>query len=366
MLDYAAEGKKILWHGTALGKTERLRFVSYLSEAFWKLAFKKRKGLNALSAHGVKSVLLEYITVDGRKRTGEVEFKVSEADAILALSIARAAVTALEDLGYRIVDAIVPDTKKDGGHGEHDLLAERRGQTGLSSVECKCKTIKNPDRLLEKARGQMRTEALQLFHGQRFCERVVVMFEYDGRPLENGWKMLRIERLGASGEWKNLRGWGGPPAVAVPSNREVARSSVKRKRPSTPDGTSTERRQGDVASDCKWVSIAGAKYTTLPWYLGKTPLKSQKAIAANCAADGRVQLRRGDWKTVQGHVGKEILPNSARTVFRDNHWANTVCTRAERFSDEVLQVRRVPASGQATSNVFLWSLAQLEKCRNLR
>ena len=375
-MDYTADAQKILWHGTALARKDRLRFVSFVAEEFWKLAFKRRKGLNALSAHSVESVFLSGITVDGRKRMQEVEFKVSEADAKLALAIARAAVIALEDLGYRVVDAVVPDTKKNGEHGEHDLLVERRGLSCLSSVEVKCKTIKDPSKLLAKVREQLRAEASQLFHEKRFSERVVVMFEYVGGPLEDGWKMLRIERLDATGGWRSLRGWGGPTAGAAASGADVlfntvssgaaVRSSVKRKRPSTPDRSSTDRPERSTTNDGKFVIIAGQKYTTLSWYIGKTPVKSQKALAANCAADGQVQLRHGDYKTVQRHLGKEILPSSARSAFRDHRWVSTVCSRAERFSEQVLQVRLLPANGQPTSKVFLWSLAQLEKCRSLR
>ena len=116
----------------------------------------------------------------------------------------------------------------------------------------------------------------------------------------------------------------------------------------------------------KWVLIDGSKYTTLAWYLGKTPVKSQKALAAHCAADGRIQLRHGGWKTLDGHFGKEILPSSARNGFRDHRWVDTVCRRAERFASEALQVRLLPANGQTTSKVFLLSVAQLVKCKSLK
>ena len=133
---------KVLWHSSGL---HRLRFVSFVAESFWKLAFGGRRGLNGLLPSSVPSVKLSDVKVVGSTElVGEVEFAVGEVDAALALKIARAAVVALEDLSYRVLDAVVPDTDKDGKYSEHDLLVERRGQPGTSSVEVKCKTIKKP------------------------------------------------------------------------------------------------------------------------------------------------------------------------------------------------------------------------------
>ena len=272
MLDHSDASKTILWHRTAL---TRLRFVSYTAEQFWKLAFKQRKGLNALSAESVKSAFLDDVTVDGRERRGEVEFAVSREDATLALKIARGVVTALEDLGYRVLNAVVSGTKTDGAPGEHDLLAERRGLPSMSSVEVKCKTIKKPASLLEKARDQMRKDAAKLFDPLRFSERVVVLVEFAGISLDDGWRIIRIERLNFGG-WASLRGWPGASAVAVASGVAspvaVAGGGVKRKRARTP---ASESSSASLASGSKYVCLDGRKYATLPWHLGRPAVKSE-------------------------------------------------------------------------------------------
>ena len=310
----------------------------------------------------VDVVLLNNITVNDRKRSGQVEFQVSEADATLALSIARSAVEALEDLGYRIVDAVVPDTKKNGDRGEHDLLAERRGQTALSSIEIKCKTIKRPEKLLEKARSEMREDAKQLFHEQRFTERVVLMFEYGGGPLENGWNMLRIESLSAAGEWRSLRGWGGATAIAVnpvaPVSPVVPATPASRKR----------KRDSDAAPLVvgKFVTLADERYTTLPQYLGRTAVKSELNLASESCQAGRVEMRRGDWNSFGGYWGKELLPGqTSRQQFQNHGWVETIVANA-RSDRPAVQVRLLKKNEEPHSSKFLWKLTELEGCRALR
>ena len=358
-MDYSDKGKTILWHGTALS---RLRFVSYTAEEFWKLAFNKRKGLNALGPDSVKAVSLREVTVDGVEKRGEVEFTVRREDADVALKIARAAVITLEDLGYRVLAAVVSDTTTDGKKGEHDLLAERRGLSSMSSVEVKCKTIRKPASLLETARGQMRKDAAKLFYPARFAERVVVLVEFAGASLEEGWRMIRVERLDAVG-WKSLRGWPGASAVAA-SSFAVASSGVKRKRESIPasrsSSSSSSRVRSRVASDTKWILLDGRKYVTLPWYLGREAVKSQKQMANKRAFSARVEMRNGDWNTLANHWGKELLDAGALPRFRQHHWVQANCGVSRSGS---LEVRLLSGQQQPDTKKFLWKLEELERCK---
>ena len=363
-VDYTDPTKEILWHGKSLGKADRLRFVSFVAEHFWKLGFKERKGLNALSPQSVNVVFLNKIIVNNRKRSGQVGFQVSEADAILALSIARSAVEALEDLRYRIVDAVVPDTRKDGERGEHDLLAERRCQTGLSSIEVKCRTIKCRDKLLEKARSQMREDAKQLFHEQRFAERVVILFEYDGSPLQNGWSALRIESLSAAGVWRNLRGWGGAVSPVVPA---IPATSISPTVPAIP--TSRKRKRNSDAAQLvvsRFVVLASERYTTLPQYLGRAPVKSELNLASESCQAGRVEMRHGDWQSFGFCWGKELLPGqTSRQQFQNHSWVETVVANV-RSDRPAVQVRLLKKNEFPRSRKFLWKLTELENCRALK
>jgi hypothetical protein len=394
-MDYQDKSNKILWHKTTL---HRLRFISFVSEQFWKLAFKRHKGLNCLTPGSVKKVYLSDITINGQKQNVDVDFIVTPQDAALSHKIAVAVVIALEDLGYRIYDAIVPGTTIDGECGEHDILAERRDLPLPSSVEVKCRTIKNPKSLLPDARKQLRKDATKLFDPKIFSERLVVLVEFGEGRLEAGWRILRIEKLAETG-WKPLRGWQGASAasvarhtssgLAVASNAvadvAVASGGLKRKRESTANSSnrnsnSNSNRSSSSSSsssngssnasaswaDSKWVLVDGVKYTTLPWFLGKAPLKSQRTLAALRAFRRRLDLKQGDWKTLTPHWGKEILAESALNGFRAHRWVNSLCSRAERFSKEKLQVRLLSPGQQPTSNVFLWCVLELEKCYSLR
>ena len=368
-MDYQDKSSKFLWHNTAL---HRLRFVSFVAEQFWLLAFKRHKGLNCLTAKSVKKVCLSDITINGQKKRREVEFTVSPEDGALALRIAVAVVVALEDLGYRMLDAVVPGTKSNGEAGEHDILAERRGLPLASSIEVKCRTIKNPKAILQDERKKLRKEAALLFDPNLFSERVVVLVEFGDWSLDAGWRIIRIEKLVATG-WTPLCGFQGASAASVTSRAvtEAAVSSggVKRKR-EAPSNSSSSRSSSQVnassSADAKWVLIDGTKYATLPMYLGKTPLKSERTLADLRAFRFRVELKQGDWKTLKPFWGKEILAESALGGFRAHRWVNSVCPRAERFSKEKLQVRLLSHGQKPTSSVFLWCVTELQKCHSLR
>ena len=359
MLDYRDPCKKILWHGSALGAEQRLRFVSFVAERFWYMAFSMHLGLNQLKAEDVDSVVLSNVKVNGHHFDNKT-FKVPEADGAMALRIAIAVVELLEGLRYRVLDAVVPFRGS-----EHDLVAEKKGLPMRSSIEVVCRTIKKPSELLEDSRTQLRKKALKLWCPKTFSERLAVMVEFSGAgPLEHGWRALRCEAYSSRGEWTPLRGWGG----AMDSYVEQKSTATKVQRSATPGSSAKRRRTTGTVGDAsdKFVLIDGAKYTTLPWFLGKSPVKSQKAAAAQSAADFQVDVRRGDWKTLSKFIGKEILPSTARSAFRLHRWVSTVCPRAERFSAEMLQVRLLSPGQKTSSKVFLWSRAELEKCRSLK
>ena len=58
------------------------------------------------------------------------------------------------------------------------------------------------------------------------------------------------------------------------------------------------------ASDTKWVLMDGARYVTLPWYLGSQTVQSEKQT---CASSDRVDLRNVDSNTLLSYWGQEIL-----------------------------------------------------------
>eukprot|EP00973_Karenia_brevis_P030264 4172016-Karenia_brevis.AAC.1 len=130
----------IKWHKTDMC---RLRLVSFAAEAFWRIAFKERAGMNVLTWMMVRYVIISGVIIDGRHYS-EAQIYLFEMDSVLALKIARGAVESLQKLHYRFLDAIVPQL----GGGEHDIIAERDGLPGRSCIEVKCKQINKPDSLL--------------------------------------------------------------------------------------------------------------------------------------------------------------------------------------------------------------------------
>ena len=63
MMGHSWDGQQVLWHSTVL---YRLRFISFVAESFWSLAFKERRGLNQLDASSVSSVVLSDVEVGGK------------------------------------------------------------------------------------------------------------------------------------------------------------------------------------------------------------------------------------------------------------------------------------------------------------
>ena len=234
--------------------------------------------------------------------------------------------------------------------------------------EVKCKSIEKYQRLLDTFRPQMRRDALKLWKPAEFCERVVVLVEFDKQgSLDGGWRIMRCESYDASGEWKALCGWGGRESLQTTA-AVTASGGVKRKRePTTAKSSGKGSSHGHNSSssspndDRKSLFLAGEIYTTLPWYLGRTPVKSEKKLAVACASTGRVDLRHGDVKTLASYQGKEILDETALASFGLHRWVDTTCakTKPERSR---LQVRLLSGSQQPSEPNFLWNFAELQKC----
>ena len=376
-MDYRDASTKILWHGTMLGQEQRLRFLSFIAEQFWKLAFKERQGLNALHVDSVKSVWLSGVKINGRRFDSDKEFIVPPEDSAMALKIATAVVVLLDDLDYRILDAIVPAP----GGGEHDFLAERRNLPRKSSVEVKCKRILHEATLFGEFRQLMRKDALKLWRPSMFSERVLILVEFGCGSLESGWRIMRCEKYDARQQWKSLCGWPGGLSQLTASSSVVGSGSLKRKQTSTPaermvsptssGDTSSKKtknsgpKRASAASDEQWVLIAGLRYVTLPWYLGRPAVKSQQQIAAACCSSGRAELQNGNWSTLTSYWGQEVLEEEAFSRFRQHKWTSTLCSpsKPERGS---LQVKLLKESQEPSSSKFLWNLEELQNCKALR
>ena len=229
-----------------------------------------------------------------------------------------------------------------------------RGLPSTSSVEVKCKIIKTPASLLEKARGQMRKDAAKLFDPLRFSERVVVLVEFAGASLDDGWRIIRIVKMSVAG-WKSLRGWPGASAVATASDVQapavVASGGVQRKRARAPASGSSIR---SMASGNKYVCLDGREYVTLPWHLGRSAVKSERQKANERASSARVDLRNGCWNALASNWGQELLDAGALPRFRQHHWVQAKCG--------ALEVRLISGQQRPETKKFLWDLAELERC----
>ena len=229
------------------------------------------------------------------------------------------------------------------------------------SVEVKCKTIKKPTKLLKKALSQAREQAQKLTLSSEFGARVLVMVEYPGGRLENGWRALHCEQYTPAAGWKSLLS-----SAALPLGPVVRPSVSGVKRPRE---TTSPRRGVDnnaVSSDALFVLIAGVKYVTLPWFLGEVALKSQLQTALACCKDYRVELRHGDAKTLRAScLGKELLGAAEVRSFKQHRWVSTLCpkTKPERKG---LQIQLVKQGQEPSSAKYLWSLTELKKCKALR
>ena len=356
MIGHTEGGFKVFWHSTPLS---RLRFISFVAEVFWSLAFKKRKGLNQLGGSSVPSVVLSNVKVNGHTYVRR-KCTVAQVDSDIAYTIAVEVVRKLEQkCSCRVLDAIVPVFSKGKRLGEHDLIVERPGQSKPSSVEVKCRTILKPKVLLPTCRKQIRRDSLKLYFPAQFAERIVVLMEFGTHRLEDGWKTVRIERLDPSG-WKPLVAWPGCEEAPITTN---AGAAISRTASSSCHATGgVKRRRTSAAaerSSDRFVFVGGERYTSLPKYLGRDPVKSEKNLALACCADDRIELRRGDWQSLSGHWGKELLEKGCEAKFLSCAWVDS-CVMNPRPEKPSLQLKLLKPNQQPGSHKYLWRWSHLE------
>ena len=104
------------------------------------------------------------------------------------------------------------------------------------------------------------------------------------------------------------------------------------------------------------VLFDGIPYTTLPWFLGKVPIKSEKNKADACGFTNLVQLKNGNHTTLARHIGQELLGSSSLASFRQHKWVSTTCTptREDRGS---MQCRLISEGCFASLNKFLYKVS---------
>ena len=209
-----------------------LAIIGLAVESFLALAYHSRRGFDVLRWFNVKSVTFRKCSVNGVNKTA-ADVEVDRTMAERALRIARAIAERLGRFGFRLLDAIVPEYDSwKVSVGEHDLIGDRKGLTGKSSVEVKLRTIQK-DHYVETVRKQVRAEA---YHGtsKRFwttaiekpqhewAERVVVMVVF-ASPLAETFDIvceaLPAASLPTAANWSPLFGWPSvkPPAPAPPT-----------------------------------------------------------------------------------------------------------------------------------------------------
>ena len=362
----------IKWHGTLV---HRLRLCSYAAEKLWHMAFCLRLGMNRLSADAVKTVWLNDVEVDGIKKRGEVEVELPADYQDLAYKIACAAVSLLESHGYRILNAIVPErtalvpgsSKKVDKKQEHDLVAERQGLWGPSSWEIKCKTVKDPDKLLATVQTQLRTEALELWRPAAYSERGVLLFEFANGASDRTWRTSRCEAF--NGTWAEIFGWGQAqvtPALAskVGTKRKVDSPSSSIAVADKSRRTTRARSIVSANSQDNFVFIGGMSFTSLEWYLGRRAVKSDQQMANAACSNGRVDLRFGDSKSLKAYRGQEILSDSQFAAFRQHRWVEIKAANPKPERPR-LQVRLL-SDGQTPGARFLWDFSELQRCVTLQ
>ena len=138
-----------------------------------------------------------------------------------------------------------------------------------------------------------------------------------------------------------------PPARKLKSSREINNAS------------------SGEADHIKWVLVAGMKYSTLPRYIGRSPVKSQLQAAVRLCSSDQIALRGGDWQTLDCYWGKEVIDDAVRKRFREHQWVDTLCKQPRRERG-CLQARLVKEGAEPSSNKYLWCLAELENCKRLQ
>ena len=207
---------------------------------------------------------------------------------------------------------------------------------------------------------------------------LVIAWLKDDRKSVDGRADIYTEATG----WRSLFGWPGgavsvsslvaikpssharPPVPETPS-AVVRTRGIKRARSDDAPSRQHRTNQGNTNRSGKmFVLIDGKKYATLPWFLGRTPIKSEKqrANVNKLEIMEMVELRGGDHNTLHPQYrNTELVAKGATEQFRGHKWSRTVCQQArpERGS---LQVRLLRAGEVPGSKCFLWSVAALEQC----
>lgn len=285
-----------------------LAVVGLAVETFVALVYHARKGFNALAWHQVKSVTFYDVTVNGVHKT-KVEVSVPREQAERALRIAFAICVRLEKFGFRLLDAVVAelDTKKQKV-GEHDLIGERKGQKGKSSLEIKLRTIEK-DSFIDTVRKQVQSLA---FYGpsKRFwptavaknnhpwAERVVVLVIFRD-PLADDFEIC-CEALPAHAQckpenWQALFGWErtlAPKRAAAPRTPPPAASATQ-SRSSTAD-RSRKRKFEEIYASIRKHTLYHTEMGSVSDLLGE--MKTAKAKRAKPTIGERI----GGWAKVFG------------------------------------------------------------------
>lgn len=221
-------------------RVKQLFVVSLGAERFWKLAFHDRRGLGSLTWSDVQTVeVRDVIRLFGvgnnarKRKLAVVTVQLTRGDSEFALRVANAVACIVENRGYRVLDAIVPQ-KDEAGElaGEHDLVCERRdpraSAAGKTSLEVKLRMVSSA-KTLGRVRRQMQTSSWKLWQAakkdssERWAERVCLLLRWSkGDDYNLGdWESTYAESLHADAEgnhadnWKPLWGWDkGLPSAA--------------------------------------------------------------------------------------------------------------------------------------------------------
>ena len=268
-------------------RVRRLQIVGLCCEAFLRLAFHDRKGLNALQWHSINGcVTLWGVTVNAR-RYAQISVAVPREDAELALRVALAIADGLVALRFTILDAIVPQQDADGNRvPSHDLVAERRGCHGKASVEVKLATVKKTH-FRERLRERLRKESLQTWKaatskaGHAWGERVVVLVEF-GPQSADQWVAIRIETLRIEhGTWAALTGWtsGVRDATRHVPSQPATRPAVPRPQPAAARPPRNQKRSFESISRDKkfeWEDVRGQSMGSVNQLLDLTDTPAAK------------------------------------------------------------------------------------------
>ena len=107
------------------------------------------------------------------------------------------------------------------------------------------------------------------------------------------------------------------------------------------------------------VFFDGVPYATRPWFLGKVPVKSEKA-KAHRGTTNVIELRNGDHNTLARYVGEELLESPVPQAFRQHRWVSTKCapTRKDRGP---LQCKLIPETSSTASSNVLYKVSDLQR-----